>query len=103
MVHVSADNRFILFVNGHRVGEGPARSDLHHWNYETFDLAPFLAAGQNVIAATVWEFGIYAPLAQFTDRLAFLMEGDSKAESLVNTDKSWDVEQESGHTPTRAM
>ena len=103
IVHVSADNRFILFVNGHRVGEGPARSDLHHWNYETFDLAPFLAAGRNVIAANVWEFGIYAPLAQFTDRLAFLMEGNSKAESIVNTDKSWDVEQESGHTATRAM
>ena len=103
MVHVSADNRFALFVNGHRVGEGPARSDLHHWHYETFDLAPFLAAGRNVIAATVWQFGIYAPLAQFTDRLAFLMEGDSKTESIVNTDKSWDVEQEAGHTPTRAM
>src|ERR1039458_6398677 len=24
-VRVSADNRFILYVNGHRVGDGPAR------------------------------------------------------------------------------
>ena len=24
-VRVSADNRFILFVNGHRMGDGPAR------------------------------------------------------------------------------
>jgi len=103
VVHVSADNRFILFVNGQRVGEGPARSDLHHWHYETFDLARFLTPGRNVVAATVWQFGIYAPLAQFTDRLAFLMEGDSKAEAIVNTDKSWDVEQEVGHTPIRAM
>jgi len=103
VVHVSADNRFILFVNGRRVGEGPSRSDLHHWHYETFDLAPFLTQDRNVIAATVWQFGIFAPLAQFTDRLAFLMEGDSKAESVVNTDKSWDVEQEAGHTPVRAM
>src|SRR2546429_9886454 len=30
-VHVSADNRFLLFVNGTRVGEGPASSDLGHW------------------------------------------------------------------------
>jgi alpha-L-rhamnosidase len=103
VVHVSADNRFILFVNGQRVGEGPARSDLHHWHYETFDLARFLTPGRNVIAATVWQFGIYAPLAQFTDRLAFLMEGDSKAEAAVNTDLSWEVEQEAGHTPVRAM
>ena len=30
VVHVSADNRFVLFVNGARVGEGPASSDLGH-------------------------------------------------------------------------
>lgn len=103
LVHVSADNRFVLFVNGHRVGEGPARGDLAHWRYETFDLAPFLASGQNVIAATVWQFGIYAPLAQISNRLGFLVEGDSQAEALVNTDFTWDVEQDSGHTPIRAM
>ena len=45
MVRVSADNRFVLFVNGHRVGDGPARGDLAHWRYERFDLAPFLHAG----------------------------------------------------------
>jgi len=39
LVRVSADNRFILFVNGHRVGDGPARGDLAHWRYERFDLA----------------------------------------------------------------
>src|ERR1700756_910630 len=33
-VRVSADNRFILYVNGHRVGDGPARGDLAHWRYE---------------------------------------------------------------------
>ena len=33
-VRVSADNRFILFINGQRVGDGPARGDLSHWRYE---------------------------------------------------------------------
>ena len=103
VVHVSADNRFILFVNGQRVGDGPARSDLHHWHYETFDLAPFLAAGRNVVAATVFHFGIYAPLAQVSDRLAFLLQSDSTAEAALNTDPSWEVEQEPGHTPIRAL
>jgi alpha-L-rhamnosidase len=103
VVHVSADNRFILFVNSKRVGEGPARGDLMHWRYETFELAPFLTSGRNVIAATVWQLGIYAPLAQISDRLAFLMEGDSSAESVVNSDSTWDVEQEAGHTVMRAV
>ncbi|MDE3163210.1 MAG: alpha-L-rhamnosidase, partial [Acidobacteriota bacterium] len=33
VVRVSADNRFILWVNGQRVGDGPARGDLNHWRY----------------------------------------------------------------------
>ena len=48
-IRVSADNRFILYVNGHRVGDGPARGDLLHWRYERFDLAPFLQTGPNLI------------------------------------------------------
>ena len=75
-VRVSADNRFILYVNGHRVGDGPARGDLTHWRYERFDLAPLLQPGQNLITATVWNFGVYAPIAQMTDRTAFLLESE---------------------------
>lgn len=98
-VHVSADNRFVLYVNGQRVGDGPARGDLTHWRYETFDLAPMLKTGTNVIGATVWNFGVYAPVAQISDRTAFLLEGDTGAEKAVNTDKSWMVEVEPGQVP----
>ena len=42
VVQVSADSQFILCVNQHEVGRGPARSDLAHWKYETYDLAKFL-------------------------------------------------------------
>jgi alpha-L-rhamnosidase len=77
-VRVSADNRFILYVNGHRVGDGPARGDLAHWRYERFDLAPLLQPGKNLITATVWNFGVYAPLAQISDRTAFLLESEAK-------------------------
>jgi len=96
VVHVSADNRFVLYVNGQRVGDGPARGDLAHWRYETFDLAPLLKVGNNTIAATVWNFGVYAPVAQMTDRTAFLLEGDTKAEEAVNTKDTWMVEEEPG-------
>ena len=97
VVHVSADNRFVLFVNGARVGEGPASSDLSHWKYETFDLRPFLRDGKNVIGATVWNFGVEAPLAQMTSRGGFILQGDGEAEQIANTDDSWQVESESGH------
>jgi alpha-L-rhamnosidase len=98
LVHVSADTRFILYVNGSRIGEGPARADLSHWRYETFDLAPALKPGENVIAAIVWQYGVHTPLAQFSDRAAFLMEGDTEAETSVTTDDTWLVELETGHS-----
>jgi alpha-L-rhamnosidase len=97
-VEVSADNHFQLFVNGVRIGEGPAKGDVQHWRYETFDLAPALHAGDNILAATVFNFGIYAPLAVISERTAFLVQGDTAAEASANTDDSWQVEQETGQS-----
>jgi len=98
-VRVSADNRFILYVNGHRVGDGPARGDLTHWRYERFDLAPLLQPGQNLITATVWNFGVYAPIAQMTDRTAFLLESEATKENSSSTPEGWLVEVEPGQRP----
>jgi hypothetical protein len=98
IVHVSADNRFHFYVNGERVGEGPARSDPSHWRYETFDLAPYLHAGNNVLAATVWNFGVRAPLAQMSDRTAFLVQGHGETERASDTGLDWEAEVERGHT-----
>lgn len=95
VVHVSADAQFILCVNQQEIGRGPARSDLAHWRYETYDLAKFLHAGKNEISATVWNFGV-VPLAQITDRTGFVLEGDTASEAIANTDTSWEVEEEKG-------
>ncbi len=98
VVRVSADNRFVLFVNGHRVGDGPARGDLPHWRYEVYDLAPLLRPGENLIAATVWNFGVYAPIAQMSDRTAFLLESEAKGAESISTPGGWLVEEEPGRT-----
>ncbi|HWR51330.1 MAG TPA: alpha-L-rhamnosidase C-terminal domain-containing protein [Bryobacteraceae bacterium] len=88
-VHVSADNRYQLFLNGERVALGPARGDLFHWRYETVDLAPRLKAGRNVLAAVVWNWGEHRPLSQISARTAFVLDGDTAAESAVNTGTDW--------------
>ncbi|HLH36990.1 MAG TPA: alpha-L-rhamnosidase C-terminal domain-containing protein, partial [Alloacidobacterium sp.] len=104
-VHVSADNRFLLHVNGQYAGEGPSRGDLFHWRFETIDLAPMLHAGKNILAATVWNFGTRAPIAQMTNQTGFMLQGDTAAEEIANTDKSWQVKQEKGHglAPTNGV
>ena len=98
-VRVSADNRFILFVNGQRVGDGPARGDLAHWRYERFDLAPMLHTGKNLITATVWNWGVFAPIAQMSDRTAFLLESEATGADSTSTPEGWQVEIEPGHRP----
>ena len=95
-VHVSADNRFLLHVNGKYAAEGPARGDLFHWRFETVDLAPLLQPGKNVLAAIVWNFGELAPVAQMSNRTGFLMQGDTPAEAAVNTGKNWQIRREPG-------
>ena len=95
-VHVSADNRYQLFVNGTMVSLGPAQSDLLHWNYETVDIAPWLQSGDNTIAATVWNYGTDGPLAQISLRTAFILQGDTKEEAAVNTNPSWQVIEDKG-------
>ena len=61
-------------MNGQRIGAGPAASDLPHWRYETFDLAPALRTGANLLTATVWNFGIYSAVSQMSDRTALLVQ-----------------------------
>ena len=91
IVHVSADNRYKLFVNDSLVALGPCRGDVSNWNYETIDLAPFLKKGKNTLASVVWYLEPKdAPVAQVSfGKAGFLMQGNSKAEAVVNTDKSW--------------
>jgi hypothetical protein len=55
-VTVTADNRFILFVNGKRIASGPSTGTLTRWRTSTIDLAPNLQPGPNVVAAAVWDF-----------------------------------------------
>lgn len=99
VVHVSADNRYKLFVNEKLVSQGPARGDLYFWNFETVDLAPYLQQGKNTVAALVWNEGKLKPEAQISYMTAFIMQGNTAAEEIVNTDTSWKSIRDSSYLP----
>jgi alpha-L-rhamnosidase len=102
IIHISADNRYRLFVNGKAVCYGPERSDLEHWHYESINIAPFLVTGKNTLAAEVWNFGELKPWAQFSIKTAFIVQGNSAAEDIVNTNVSWKVIKNAAYSPASA-
>lgn len=120
-MRVTADNRFILYVNGTRVASGPSTGDVAHWREVTVDLAPYLKRGNNVIAAVVWDgvqpsklpadatpeqqaaaqggalFTNTAPLFQQTVATGFRLIGEGEA-AVVSTDQAgWRVNRDMGH------
>lgn len=99
IVHVSADNRYKLFVNGHQVSQGPTRGDLYFWNFETIDLAPHLSVGGNTIAAIVWNDGAHKPEAQISHLTAFILQGNTVREEVLNTDNTWQSVKDNSYTP----
>ncbi|MGC9344773.1 MAG: hypothetical protein ACP5E3_18845 [Bacteroidales bacterium] len=85
IVHVSGDNRYRLYLNGKELGYGPQLSDIRHWRYETYDLAPFLQKGKNIIAAEIMNWGIDRSYGIISFRTGFLLQGDSEGEYFLNT------------------
>jgi hypothetical protein len=97
LIHVSADNRYRLYVNGKNVGWGPAVGDLQAWNYETLDIAEVLREGENMIAAQVWNWGSDRPARQITHRTAFILQGNSSKEQILNSNRTWRVARDEGY------
>lgn len=91
LIHVSADNRYLLYVNGRYAGSGPARSEPEHWNFETYDIASFLVPGKNLIAAKVWNYGHLRAWGQLSVRTGFILQGNSHREAVLNSGPSWKV------------
>ena len=90
-IHVTADERYDLYVDGLRVGRGSERGDAANWFYESYDLT--LPAGRHTLVARVWTLGDKAPFAQITLRPGFLLaaEGDAGAPVATVTGRAGDL------------
>jgi hypothetical protein len=99
LVDVSGDNRYQLYVNGTRVSYGPASGDLTHWHFEKVDIAAYLDAGKNVLAAVVWNDGPDAAVAQVTNQTGFILNAESPEAAVVNTNKSWKCLPDPAYSP----
>lgn len=109
IIHVTADNRYKLYVNGKEISKGPARSDSRNWHFETVNITPFLNQGENVLGAVVWNQGEHKPLAQHSEMTGLLIQSDQVNASsfqnqpvpfsAVNTDRTWKVIKSPAYKP----
>jgi len=100
-IRVSADNKYRLFVNGNYVTTGPALGDAGNWFYDIVDLAPYLFEGKNIVSAMVWNMGEVKAVNQITIKTAFILQGNSENEKVLNTNSTWKVLQDKSITPLR--
>jgi hypothetical protein len=75
VVRISADALYTLYVNGHRVHQGPARSFPANKAFDTLDLTGLFQIGVNTIAAIVHQFGAPTFFSVFRDASGFLFDG----------------------------
>ena len=87
---VSADERFILFLDGREIARGPHRGMPERWFYQTYetDLTP----GEHLLEAIVWQIGAHAPLAQLSWRGGFILKAEGGYDQALTTGKAdWQV------------
>ncbi|MDR6197943.1 family 78 glycoside hydrolase catalytic domain [Siphonobacter sp. SORGH_AS_0500] len=99
IIHISADNRYKLYVNGNLASMGPIRGDLQHWHYQTLDISGLLKDGDNLIAAEVWNEGEFRPEAQISLRTGLIIQGNTASEAGINTNETWKTFQQTDYQP----
>ncbi|HVH05693.1 MAG TPA: hypothetical protein VNE71_06820, partial [Myxococcota bacterium] len=90
LARVTADSRYVLWVNGREAARGPVRSNPRRLHFDELDLAPFLRPGRNAIAALVRYFGganpiwMPAPAGYQLGAGSFLFDAEQGGESLAS-------------------
>jgi hypothetical protein len=92
IVRISADARYTLYVNGHRVHQGPARSYPDHQSFDMLDLTGLFHPGTNVIAAIGYQFGVPTFQSVFRGASGFLLDGVAECDGTpipLHTPDGW--------------
>lgn len=99
-LHVSADQRYELLLDGRRLGRGPERGDEMCWFYESYEAA--LSPGRHTLVARVWWLqhdGAHAPNAQRTIRPGFLLAAEAPLTEQLSTGIApWQAKRLGGYT-----
>lgn len=106
-IHISANQEYILYINGNRIGQGPSPCD-YRWQYfDTYKIADYLREGSNCIACVCYHIGqcqstigyergpggLVAQLEIETDQRTF----------VIGTDATWSMRRSPRWVPNAAQ
>ncbi|MCK4244860.1 MAG: family 78 glycoside hydrolase catalytic domain [Candidatus Omnitrophica bacterium] len=86
---ISADSRYILYLNGEYLGRGPARSFPEHQQFDSYNVEGKLIEGKNVVAVLVHHFG-ESNFQYIEGRGGLICQLDYEKASVIS-DKNWKV------------
>ena len=99
-IAITADSQYRLFINGQWVADGPCRSWPQHYQYDEFDVTPYLHAGRNSLVVIARHFGI-STFHQVTREAGMLAQLDVVTDYgrtlHFGTDASWLVQEHSAY------
>ena len=88
---VSADERFVLLLDGKEMARGPMRGLPNRWHYQSYRVTG-LASGSHCLEAVCWQVGEHAPLAQVSVRGGFIVKAYGAYDGQLTTGKAaWQV------------
>lgn len=84
---VSADERYILLLDGKEISRGPHRGLPNHWHYQSYRITG-LSSGMHRMEAICWQLGAHAPLAQVSIRGGFILKASGSYDTQLTTGKA---------------
>ncbi|MGZ0709723.1 family 78 glycoside hydrolase catalytic domain [Coraliomargarita sp. W4R53] len=95
LLHITADQSYQLYINGHYICRGPARGFQQTWPYDAVDVAEWLVPGKNLIAVRAYNpgFGTFQYVHQ---GYAGLLVAAKWGKTVITSDKTWKSRHQSG-------
>ena len=87
-IDVSADERFVLFLDGREIARGPHKGLVNHWYYQTY-VIDRLEVGTHRLEAVVYRMGDRRPRAVLSEgKGGFVLKADGTYDTMLTTGKA---------------
>ena len=90
-LHIFADSKYMLWINGKYVARGPCRFDPKRPEYDTLEVSPYLKPNENTIAVLVYGHVSGGDSMEHNPGLTIMMDVN---QTHLTTDLSWKVSSE---------